>query len=138
MGRGPPRGSRQPRPSPLSQVQSTRISNVPRTFSLAQSLSPSVASLAASEARGDVTLVENPIFWKRFHEAVYTLEQKESAGESERPRGNKVSGYSGKGTWLQQQKREKRRCRLLCVLITTIAIAIIVAVVVVLVVILKV
>jgi len=52
------------------------------------------------------------------------------AGENK----NRVSGFSGRDSWLHQQRREKRRCRLICVLITAIAIAIIIAAVLILVV----
>lgn len=47
-----------------------------------------------------------------------------------------TSNY-GKDTWLGQQKREKRRCRLICILILALAVSIIVAVAIVCLVVLK-
>lgn len=74
MGRDPSRGSR-PHPSPLSQVQSS--TNLLGT----RHSTPSSASLAASEARGDVTLVADPVFWTRFGKVAAVYEASvDSAG----------------------------------------------------------
>lgn len=88
-------------------------------------------------------LVEDPQFWKRFSHAIRVAEESAEAAGMKRPADgksaeNRMSGYSGRASWLQQQKRGKRRCRLTCGLIIAAAILIIIVVVVVLVVVLHV
>lgn len=136
-----PLGSRQPhrqsRPSPLSQVQTTDILSSNRN-----SRSATPASFAASEVRSDVA--QDPLFWKRFSQAVQVAEESKAAAAAAaapaagKKAENRVSEYSGRGSWLQQQKREKRKCRVTCALIIGAAIAVIIALVVVLVIVVKV
>ncbi|CZS91513.1 uncharacterized protein RAG0_02114 [Rhynchosporium agropyri] len=92
-----------PRPSPLQQVQLTRpISQAP--------VSPG--------------LVRDPIFWKRFSAAVHASEE----FDLERGRSDSTSTVDSKkkgerkreNDWLEQQWKEKRRCRTLCIVITLI------------------
>lgn len=64
-----PRGA--PRPSPLAQVQHTRpLSTIPDVPSRATSANPD----SADEEQGDMGLVRDPYFWKRFSAAVHASE----------------------------------------------------------------
>ncbi|PQE27231.1 hypothetical protein CJF32_00000190 [Rutstroemia sp. NJR-2017a WRK4] len=112
---GKPRnfGAREHRPSPLKQEVSQRpISTLP----------PQSPGLG---------LVRDPQFWKRFSTAVHMSEEnlKELeaglAGTGGRNERSDTIG-SGNGNWLEQQYREKRRCRAICMGVTLI-VAILVA-----------
>ncbi|KAB8302877.1 hypothetical protein EYC80_006204 [Monilinia laxa] len=99
---GKPRnfGMKEHRPSPLKQEVSQRPVSMQ---------SPSIG------------LVRDPMFWKRFSTAVHMsevdLKEIESGFASERLENRKDS-YGGGEDWLDQQYKEKRRCRLICMVVT--------------------
>ncbi|PQE20962.1 hypothetical protein CJF30_00002290 [Rutstroemia sp. NJR-2017a BBW] len=115
---GKPRnfGAREHRPSPLKQEVSQRpISTLP----------PQSPGLG---------LVRDPQFWKRFSTAVHMSEENLKELEAG------LAGTGGRnersdtiGNWLEQQYREKRRCRAICMGVTLlVAILVAAAVVIVL------
>ncbi|KAA8576289.1 hypothetical protein EYC84_006430 [Monilinia fructicola] len=95
---GKPRnfGMKEHRPSPLKQEVSQRPISMQ---------SPSMG------------LVRDPMFWKRFSTAVHMsevdLKEIESGFASERLEKRKDSYGEGED-WLDQQYKERRRCRLIC------------------------
>ncbi|KAF7915776.1 uncharacterized protein EAE98_009347 [Botrytis deweyae] len=98
---GKPRnfGMKEHRPSPLKQEVSQRPISMQ---------SPSMG------------LVRDPMFWKRFSTAVHMsevdLKELESGFASERVERKDSSG--GGEDWLDQQYKEKRRCRFICIGVT--------------------
>jgi len=102
------------RPSPLQQVHLTRpISQAPTASGL----------------------VRDPQFWKRFSVAVHAAEGDVELGSTKSRSNSSGSGSSagieknsGQGDqWLDQQRREKRRCRILCMSITLAVLLVIIA-----------
>ncbi|KAF7913793.1 uncharacterized protein EAF01_000199 [Botrytis porri] len=98
---GKPRnfGMKEHRPSPLKQEVSQRPISMQ---------SPSMG------------LVRDPMFWKRFSTAVHMsevdLKGLESGFASERV--ERKDSYGGGEDWLDQQYKEKRRCRSICIGVT--------------------
>ncbi|KAF7856880.1 hypothetical protein EAF04_009641 [Stromatinia cepivora] len=114
---GKPRnfGVREHRPSPLKQEVSQR---------------------PVSMQSHSMGLVRDPMFWKRFSTAVHMsevdLKELESGYARERV-GRRKDPYDGGEDWLDQQYKEKRRCRFICIGVTfLVAILVAAAVVVVL------
>ncbi|KAF4627962.1 hypothetical protein G7Y89_g10189 [Cudoniella acicularis] len=116
----PPRSQR-PRinkPSPLQQVHLTR-------------------PLSTLQLNSEMGLVRDPMFWKRFSTAVHQAEDVEMGDRSKDGRSKRSnsgttmstleSKYGCTDEWLQQQRREKRNCRLLCLGITAVVAIIIIA-----------
>lgn len=104
------------RPSPLKQEVNARpISTIP----LAQ----------PTELAPTSGLVRDPMFWKRFSVAIQMAEvtDEESGKASVKSGSTTTTEIKGsRNDWLNQQRKEKRRCRVVCLSITLL-VAIIIA-----------
>ncbi|CZR50955.1 uncharacterized protein PAC_00830 [Phialocephala subalpina] len=110
------------RPSPLQQEVSTQTISTIRTMSTIPLAQPT--ELAPTSG-----LVRDPMFWKRFSVAIHMAEVEP---DEERAKGSVKSGStveikSSGDDWLNQQRKEKRRCRVVCLSITVLVVIIIAA-----------
>jgi len=86
------------RPSPLQQVVTRPLSQFP-----------------LSQTAPEMGLVRDPAFWKRFSVAVHRAESDIEMG-LRTPASSVDIKYGDQ--WLEQQHKDKRRCRTICVVIT--------------------
>lgn len=72
--------------------------------------------------------MRDPMFWKRFSVAMHDAEKAETESTTRGSRSNSGSSadtvsrakYAESDGWLQQQAKDRRRCRVICMSITLI------------------